>query len=213
MQSVTKDQLWVSIHTGVAGIRTEPIPVALGLSVAEDCVDELCFEILLFLGFWVASRLSPAFARAFVCIVYSVLSLWSLMGCLSRFSLQALISLILPSILCVEVLSPTSVNAMCPVEMLLLRHCCALSNWKLQFAHTSDFLFLLLFVCLHSIAGWKLKQGSHWDPLVLCKATAMALILTALIGFVIYLILIDILFVTKKDYIFLKYYYLYGLLL
>lgn len=127
-QSVTKDQLWVSAHTGVAGIRTEPIPVAFDLSVEEDCVDELCFEILFFLGFWVASRLSPAFMRAFVCVMYSVFSLWSLMGCLSRFSLQAFISLILPSILCVEVLSPTSANAMCPVEMFLLRHCCAVSN-------------------------------------------------------------------------------------
>lgn len=62
---------------------------------------ELCFESVLPLPCRLTIG-SPAFLRTFVCIIYSLFSLWSLMGHFSRFSLQSLISLFLPSILCVK---------------------------------------------------------------------------------------------------------------
>lgn len=200
-QSVTKDET-IKISCGL-----EHTHGLLGLELSHcqwpltSLLQRLCWWTL----FWNSSPSpsglsldSPAFLRAVVCIIYSVFSVWSLMGHFSRFSLHPLISLILPSILCTEVLSS---------HQLLPKPCvqCKCFFWSISNRNSDSLLLLtslfrLLFVCLHSVTGWKQTRQiccHPWEPLVLCKAPAVGPVRMALIGLIIYLIPIDILFVTK----------------
>lgn len=145
-----------------------------------------------------ASELPLGFTLAFLCL-HCLFYIFpgSLMGYFSSLTLCFPHPIFHP--LCrSSLLSPTS-KAMCPVQRFLLSHHSAVSPRQLWFASTPDFPFSPIFMPLFCYS-WKLNPISHWLPLVLCKANCYGPDPNCSPRSLLYLILIDILFATKKNY-------------
>lgn len=129
-------------------MSTETVLVALDLSIAEECADELCFEALFFLNLWIAtgfSCLSKGFClHQLLCIFpFSLTGPLQIQSSTSYFPHSTFYPLGRSYFLL-----PGSSKVKCPTKRFLLRHHSAFSQLVTLTCFRLLTSLLLLFACL-----------------------------------------------------------------